>query len=59
MTSNKSLKIRVCITLDETVVDKIQYLSANAFRSFSQYINLVLYKHIEKVEKTKKELPKL
>jgi hypothetical protein len=59
MTSNKSLKIRVCITLDEAVVDKIQYLSANEFSSFSQYINLVFYKHIEKVEKTKKELPKL
>ena len=51
MTSNRPLKIRTCITLDADVAEKIRFLSDDSFRSFSQYINLVLKRHIQEVEK--------
>ena len=53
MNRQKPLKVRVSITLDEDVVEKIKYLSDDAFRPFSQYINLVLANHIKEVEKKK------
>lgn len=51
MISNRPLKIRTCITLDADVSEKIRFLSDDSFRSFSQYINLVLKRHIQEVEK--------
>lgn len=42
----KPLKEKVSITLDSDIVFKIKELSEQDDRSFSQYINLVLRKHI-------------
>lgn len=47
----KPLKSKVSITLDEDVITKIKELAENDDRSFSQYINIVLKKHIEKNDK--------
>ena len=44
----KPLKSKVCITLDSDVVDIIKKLSEEDERSFSQYVNMVLKKHIKK-----------
>ena len=54
MVSNKPLKIRVSITLDRDVVEKIHDLRNNDFRSFSQYINIVFRRHIERMEEKQK-----
>ena len=48
----KPLKIKLSITLDEDVANRIKELSENDDRSVSQYINLVLKEHI-----VKKDLP--
>ena len=53
MVSNRPLKTKVSITLDRDIVEKIHGLSDNAFRSFSQYINIILRKHIERMERQK------
>ena len=43
----RPLKKKVSITLDEDVIEKIRRLFAEETdRSFSQYINLLLRKHI-------------
>ncbi len=47
-------KTRVSITLDEDVFEEIKALSKSDYRSFSQYINLLLRKHVEKANKNKK-----
>lgn len=49
----KPLKERVSITLDNDLLEKIRYLAEYDDRSLSQYINLVLKKHLEELE-TKK-----
>ena len=49
----KPLKVKVSITLDEDVVAHLKQLSENVDRSFSQYINLVLRSHLEKVRALK------
>lgn len=46
--SMKPLKSKVSITLDDDVIKKIKQLSEEDDRSFSQYINIVLKKHISK-----------
>ena len=56
MTSNRPLKIRVSITLDSDVAAEIRDLSDNSIRSFSQYVNLVLKRHIQDIEKGEKEV---
>ncbi len=43
----KPLKKSVSITLDSDVIEKTKLLAEESDRSFSQYINLVLKKHIE------------
>lgn len=48
MNRQQPLKSKVSITLDEDVIRKIKDLAENDDRNFSQYINLVLKKHIEK-----------
>jgi hypothetical protein len=45
--SLKPLKNKVSITLDEDVIRKIRELADSDDRNFSQYINLVLKKHIQ------------
>lgn len=47
MNEQKPLKAKVSITLDENVIRQIRKLAEADDRSFSQYINLVLKKHIE------------
>lgn len=53
MKQDAPLKVRVSITLDEDVAEEIKELSGDAYRSFSQYINLILRKHTEKLKKYK------
>ncbi len=48
------LKTSVSITLDEDIAEEIRTLSDCSYRSFSQYINLILRKHVEKIKKNKK-----
>ncbi len=43
----KPLKKSVSITLDEDVIEKVKLLAEEHDRSFSQYINLVLKKHLK------------
>ena len=38
----KPLKLKVSITLDEDVIERIRILAEQNDRSFSQYINIVL-----------------
>ncbi len=47
----KPLKIKVSITLDDDIVNRIKLLSEQDDRSFSQYINMVLKQHIAETEK--------
>ena len=47
MNTQKPLKMKVSITLDEEVIKRIKDLAEADDRNFSQYINLVLKKHIE------------
>ena len=49
----KPLKEKLSITLDSDIVDQIRQLSEKDDRSLSQYINIVLREHLEKVKKTK------
>ena len=48
MNTQKPLKSKVSITLDEDVIRRIKDLAEADDRNFSQYINLVLKKHIQK-----------
>lgn len=43
----KPLKKNVSISLDPDVIEQVKILAEESDRSFSQYINLVLKKHIE------------
>jgi hypothetical protein len=47
----KPLKCKVCITLDDDIVKIIKELAEEDDRSFSQYINLLLRKHISQISK--------
>ena len=42
----KPLKAKVSITLDEDVIRRVKALAEADDRNFSQYINLVLKKHL-------------
>ena len=55
LNQNKPLKQHVSLTLDEDVVAKIKNLSEESDRSFSQYINLVLRRHIAAMEKKQQQ----
>ena len=48
MNTQKPLKTKVSITLDEDVIRRIKELAEADDRNFSQYINLVLKKHLER-----------
>lgn len=48
MNTQKPLKTKVSITLDEDVIRRIRELAEADDRNFSQYINLVLKKHLER-----------
>lgn len=47
-------KRKISITIDESTVSRIKILAEKNKRSFSNYINLVLDEHIEKVDKETK-----
>lgn len=46
----KPLKVKVSITLDSDLVEKVKELAEEDDRSFSQYINLLLKNHIKSKE---------
>ena len=47
----KPLKVKVSITLDEDVIRQVKALAEDDERNFSQYINLILKKHILEAER--------
>jgi len=47
----KPLKEKLSITIDSDIVDEIRALADEDQRSLSQYINLVLRKHLENLKK--------
>ena len=47
----RPLKQKVSITLDGDLIDRIRSLAEEQDRSFSQYINLVLKEHLNRLEK--------
>ena len=49
----KPLKQKISITIDSDVLEKIKEKAEYDDRSLSQYINLVLKKHLEEEEKKK------
>ena len=50
----KPLKVKISITLDEDIIEKIKTLAENDDRSLSQYINLVLRNHVNAIDETQK-----
>ena len=51
MNTQKPLKVKVSITLDEDVIHEIRTLAETDDRNISQYINLVLKKHVNDTQK--------
>ena len=49
----KPLKDKISITIDNDILEKIRERAEYDDRSVSQYINLVLKKHLEELEKRK------
>ena len=47
----KPMKEKVCITLDNDLLEKLRHRAERDDRSLSSYINLVLRKYIEASEK--------
>lgn len=47
----KPLKQRVSLTLDEDVIEKIKIQAEECDRSFSQYVNLILKKHLNEINR--------
>jgi len=52
--SVKPLKKSVSITLDADIIEKTRLLAEESDRSLSQYINILLKKHIEAKENKQK-----
>ncbi len=46
----KPLKEKVSMTLDSDIIERIKELAEKDDRSFSQYVNLVLRRYLEKNE---------
>lgn len=46
----KPLKEKVSITLDSDLIERIKELAENDDRSFSQYINIVLKDHLNRID---------
>lgn len=47
MKESKPYKIKVSVSLDEDVINSIKELAELDDRNFSQYINMILKKHID------------
>lgn len=52
--NEKPLKSKVSITLDDNVIEDIKRLANEDDRSFSQYINMVLRKHLQNITTSSK-----
>ncbi|MBR5546079.1 MAG: toxin-antitoxin system protein [Clostridia bacterium] len=50
----KPLKKSISITLDADIIEKTRTLAEESDRSFSQYVNILLKKHIEAKENKQK-----
>ena len=50
----KPLKKSISITLDADIIEKTRVLAEESDRSFSQYVNILLKKHIEAKENKQK-----
>jgi hypothetical protein len=46
----KPLKSKISVTLDDDIIAAIRRLAELDDRSFSQYINLILKKHLQSIE---------
>ncbi|MBR4888325.1 MAG: toxin-antitoxin system protein [Clostridia bacterium] len=46
----KPLKVRISLTLDEDIVERMKCLAEEDDRSLSQYINLLLREHLRSRE---------
>lgn len=46
----KPLKEKISITIDSDILEQIKYEAEKDDRSLSQYINIVLKKHIKNIE---------
>ena len=51
MNKLRPLKEKVSITLDEELIKDVKKLAEQDDRSFSQYINVVLNKHLMEIKK--------
>lgn len=51
----KPLKQKISITLDEDILQKLKVLAMDCDRSLSQYINLVLKEHLNKLKEAENE----
>lgn len=51
----KALKKNVSISLDPDVIEKIREYAEDSDRSFSQYINILLRKHINAKEEKNRQ----
>ena len=49
----RPLKDKISITIDNDILEKIRNLAEYDDRSLSQYINIVLKKHLEELEARK------
>lgn len=51
----KPLKVRISITLDEPIYQRIKGLAEYDDRSVSSYINLALRDHLEQLDRSEEE----
>ncbi|MCI8497236.1 MAG: toxin-antitoxin system protein [Clostridiales bacterium] len=51
----KPLKSKISVTLDNNVIATIRQLAELDDRSFSQYVNLVLKRHLQCIEASEKK----
>ena len=49
----KPLKDKISITIDNDILEKVRQIAEADDRSLSQYINLVLKKHLEEIKEEK------
>ena len=50
----RPLKEKISITIDADVLERLRELAEHEERSLSQYINIVLKKHLQEQENTEK-----
>ena len=50
MLPQKPLKLKISITIDEPLIEKIRYLAEQDDRSVSQYINIVIRQHLDQLQ---------